>query len=120
MPTPTLKRPKGKMSMSSAAFELLREAENPMHYRKLTDRALKDRLILTSGKTPEQSLRSQISMEIRRKGTKSRFVAKGSGVYALSRFGKRLAKGEVAATRTRKVSKKKDAKAPARRRLKKS
>lgn len=101
MPTPTLKRPKGKMSMSAAAFELLQDAEKPMHYRDLTDRALKDKLILTSGKTPEQSLRSQISMEIRRKGTKSRFVAKGSGIYALSRFGKRLARGEVAPTRTR-------------------
>lgn len=92
MATQTLKRPRGKVSMSQAAFQLLAEGEKPMHYRDLTDNALKQKLILTSGKTPEQSLRSQIAMEIRRKGNKSRFVAKGHGIYALSRFGKRLAK----------------------------
>lgn len=101
MATPTLKRPRGKMSMSEAAFDLLCRAEKPMHYRDLTDRALKSKLILTAGKTPEQSLRSQIAMEIRRKGKRSRFLAKGNGVYSLSRFGKRLSKGEVKDVRRR-------------------
>ena len=99
------------MSMSQAAFELLQNAEKPMHYRDLTDRALKKKLILTSGKTPEQSLRSQIAMEIRRKGNKSRFVAKGNGVYSLSRFGKKLAKGEVSATPRRRKAKRGNTKA---------
>lgn len=111
MAIPTVKRPRGKMSMSQAAFELLQNAEKPMHYRDLTDRALKKKLILTSGKTPEQSLRSQIAMEIRRKGNRSRFVAKGNGVYSLSRFGKKLAKGEVEAMPRRRKAKRGNKKA---------
>lgn len=111
MAIPTVKRPRGKMSMSQAAFELLQGAEKPMHYRDLTDRALKKKLILTGGKTPEQSLRSQIAMEIRRKGNRSRFVAKGNGVYALSRFGKKLAKGEVEVMPRRRRARRSSAKA---------
>lgn len=115
MATPTLKRPRGKMSMSEAAFNLLKVAEKPMHYRDLTDTALKKKMILTSGKTPEQSLRSQIAMEIRRKGNKSRFVAKGSGIYTLSRFGKRLARGEVTPSKRRATRRKSEG--PAKKRL---
>lgn len=105
--TVTVKRPRGKMSMSQAAFELLTSAESPMHYRELTSQALRGKMILTSGKTPEQSLRSQIAMEITRKKKKSRFVAKGSGVYALSAFGKKLARGEVEASPRRRKAKRK-------------
>ncbi len=89
--TPTLRRPRGKVSMSEAAFLLLAESDEPMHYRTLTKAALRKKLILSAGRTPEQSLRSQLAMEIQRKKAKSRFKAKGEGVYTLSRFGKRLA-----------------------------
>jgi hypothetical protein len=89
--------------MSEAAFLLLDKAEAPMHYKALTKAALAKHLILTEGRTPEQSLRSQISLEIRRKKHKSRFLAKGEGVYTLSRFGRKLAKGEVSLVRTRKA-----------------
>lgn len=95
--------PKPQLSMSQAAFLLLEKAEAPMHYKALTKAALAKELIETAGRTPEQSLRSQISLEIRKKKSKSRFLAKGEGVYTLSRFGKKLAKGEVSLVRTRKA-----------------
>lgn len=81
-----------KLSFLEAAFTLLVKAGKPMHYRDLTDLALKRKLILTSGKTPEQTLGGLLRLEIRNKGTKSRFFSKGNGIYALSRYGKRLAK----------------------------
>lgn len=82
----------GKLSMSEAAFRLMASENKPMHYKDITDLALKRKMIQTCGLTPDQSLLAGISREIRIKGTRSRFTYKSFGVYGLSRYGKRLAK----------------------------
>ena len=81
-----------KMSMNEAAFRLMARAQKPMHYRDLMDTMLRRRMILTSGKTPEQSLLTGMRNEISRNGKRARFRAMGAGMYRLSRHGKRLAK----------------------------
>ena len=80
---------RGKLSFTQAAYELLARAGRPMHYRELTDLALAKKWILTNGKTPEQTMVSLLRAEIRRNGARARFVAKGLGLYALSRYAKR-------------------------------
>ena len=82
----------GKLSMSEAAFRLLASEGKPMHYKDITDLALKRRMIQTCGLTPDQSLLGGIRREIKNKGSRSRFTYKSYGIYGLSRYGKRLAK----------------------------
>ncbi len=72
----------GKMSMTEASFRILAEKRVPMHYREITDLALKRKMILTSGKTPEQTLLGSIRRD-------ERFLAtKTPGVYTLSPLGR--------------------------------
>jgi hypothetical protein len=46
----------GVMQFKDAAYEILKEASEPLHYNTITELALKDRIITTSGLTPHQSM----------------------------------------------------------------
>lgn len=88
------RRVKGEMSFLDAAFKLIYQEGHPMHYVNIMKESLKFRMVKTSGQTPAQSLLSAINKEIKVKGSKSRFVSIGRGIYGLSRCGKRWAKKE--------------------------
>ena len=48
-----------------AALQILKDAKEPMHYRKITDIAIERALITTEGRTPEQSMRVMLTQESR-------------------------------------------------------
>lgn len=78
-------------SFTDAAEIVLREYGNqqPMHYREITNTALKKGLILTSGKTPEATMDSVIYQEIERmkaRGEQPRFVLHGQGLVGLTEW----------------------------------
>jgi restriction system protein len=60
----------------------------PMHYRAITRKALELGLVVTRGRTPEQTLYAQVLADIDRRersGEPPRFVRHGRGMVALSR-----------------------------------
>jgi len=77
------------LSMADAAEHVLREHSRgaPMHYRRITELAVSDELVVPGGPTPEASLVAAVSTEIKRRGAsdrEQRFVAHGRGFYGLS------------------------------------
>jgi hypothetical protein len=59
----------------------------PMHYRKITELAIRERLITPGGATPEASLNAAVSQDIKRRaaaGKQSRFRGYGRGMYGLA------------------------------------
>jgi len=71
------------VSFKLAAIKILEEAKTPLHYEELTKRALEKNLVETSGKTPEETMKSQINTDIKNKGDKSAFVRAEPGVFGL-------------------------------------
>lgn len=79
------------MSFANAAAHVLEVYGNqePMHYREITERALREGLIQTEGKTPAASLYAQILTEIKRQRARDevpRFVKHGRGLVGLSQW----------------------------------
>src|SRR5690606_8601477 len=57
--------PKKTMSFTDAAEHVLENcgSRRPMHYRAITEKALEEGLVVTSGRTPEATLYAQIITE---------------------------------------------------------
>ena len=71
------------MTFLDAAAEILKRAEEPLHYRELTRRALAQGLVQTEGRTPEATLYALVSLDMKRKRAGSRFQRVSPGVVAL-------------------------------------
>lgn len=74
------------MTFEEAAYEILKQAGQPLHYREITERALQQGLIESTGKTPAATLNSQIAVSIknaREGGPPSRFYRAGRGILGL-------------------------------------
>ena len=76
-------------SFTECAQKVLEQFANnqPMHYREITKKALEMGWLVTTGKTPENSMYAQIISEIQRrkkKGELPRFVRHGKGMVSLS------------------------------------
>ncbi len=84
-------RKKPRMTMAEAAFRILSRKGCPLHYKEITRIALRYKMIESRGKTPEQSMRSTMATEYKKKGRKSRFKPTGDGYYTLTAHGRRLA-----------------------------
>ena len=69
-------------SLRSAALEVIREL-GPLHYRRLTKEILSRGLATSYSKTPEASLNAIVAVDIRRNGTKSKFIRLRPGVFGL-------------------------------------
>ena len=67
----------------NAAIKILSQAGEPLHYREITRRVLNAGLWRTSGKTPWATLGAQITTEIKRRQSESRFVRVARGTFAL-------------------------------------
>ncbi|MEW6378857.1 MAG: HTH domain-containing protein [bacterium] len=71
-------------SFRLAAIKILREAKEPLHYEEITNRALEQNLIETSGATPEASMNAQISTDIKNKNERAAFVRTGKGYFSIN------------------------------------
>jgi len=84
---PSEAAPNGTMSFSDAAEQILRESGGqPMHYETITELALDQGLIQTTGLTPAATMYSVIYAENRRRdarGQPPRFVMHGKGMVGL-------------------------------------
>lgn len=79
------------LSFTDAAEEVLNRFGNrqTMHYRDITEKALSDGLISTSGLTPEATMYAQILTEIKRferRGDEPRFKKHGKGIVGLVKW----------------------------------
>ncbi len=67
-----------------AAFEVLRDAGKPLHYREITKQMIAQKMWATKGKTPWETVNAGIYVDIRDRGRDSRFVRLGAGLVALN------------------------------------
>lgn len=72
-------------SFKEAAQAILNRERRPMTAREIAEFAIKEKLVLSKGKTPHASIISQVSTDIRR-NPNSPFVSIGSCTYALKNF----------------------------------
>lgn len=71
------------MNVLDAAYAVLRDAGEPLHYRTLTDRILERDLWHTSGKTPWETINASLSVDIKERDVSSRFQRAAPGIYTL-------------------------------------
>ena len=68
--------PKGKMSFSNAAYEVLKTERKPLSPKQVIELAIKKGLIVTEGKTPRSSMAARL-------WAGERFVSAGGGKWEL-------------------------------------
>src|SRR3989344_6829134 len=81
-------------SFKDIAYQILQEANKPLHYREITDIALKKGLLRTDGKTPWATMNAQLAMDIKNNGDSSRFHRAEPGKYAVRVGGAQFAASE--------------------------
>lgn len=72
------------MNTLEAAYEVLKEAGEPLDYKELTNRMIEQGLWHTRGRTPSATVSSQLAVDIKKQGSTSRFRRVASGIYALA------------------------------------
>ena len=80
-----------EFSFKDCAEKVLEEFGNkkPMHYKKITEKALKKGWLLTKARYPADAMHVQMSTEIKRqqkRGEQPRFVRHGRGYFGLSQW----------------------------------
>lgn len=73
-------------TFADSAYVTLVVAGEDLHYKDLADRILHGGYFVSKGKTPAQTLRSQISREITTRAERARFVNRDQGMISLSDF----------------------------------
>ena len=71
------------MTFYEAAIEVLKNAARPLHYKKITEIAIKKNLLSHVGKTPEVTMGTRLIQEVQRASSQSSIVRTRPGVYAL-------------------------------------
>ena len=74
------------MDFKAAAREVLREIGHPLHYTDITEIALESGYLKSSGKTPHNTMRARLSVDVR-DNPGSYFAQTAPGVYGLRNFG---------------------------------
>lgn len=72
-------------SFIQVAIEILQNSKSPLTPKEITDIALKNSLLKTSGKTPAATMGAQIYIDIKRKGAKSYFIKTARGQFLLNK-----------------------------------
>jgi len=72
------------MNVLDAVHTVLSKAGQPLHYREITARLISTGLWKPTGKTPQATISTGISTDIRRRGESSRFRRVDDGVYTLN------------------------------------
>jgi restriction system protein len=70
-----------------ASERILKEAGQPLHYKVITARIIKNKLWQSEGKTPEQTVNARLAVDIKKKGNNSRFIRIGPGIFGLRSWG---------------------------------
>ncbi len=75
------------MNVLQAVKSILQEAGMPLHYKEITRQMVDRGLWQTDGKTPDATVSSAITGDIKKNGTHSLFQRTDEGVYALREWG---------------------------------
>lgn len=75
------------MNALDAAYEVLRAAGEPLHYREITQRMLDRGLWSSAGLTPWDSVNAGITVDIKQNGDQSRFYRAAPGVFGCREVG---------------------------------
>ena len=70
------------MTFYEAALEVLRRSGRPLHYKKITEMAIRDALLSHVGKTPEVTMGDRLNQELKREDFSS-LVSTRPGVFSL-------------------------------------
>ena len=70
------------MHFKAAARQVLREVGHPLHYTDITEIAIESGYLLSSGRTPQNTMRARLSVDVR-DNPETPFVQTAPGVYAL-------------------------------------
>lgn len=73
-----------KLSFKEAAIKILKEAEEPLSAKEITEIALDEELIETTGATPKATMAAQLYTDIN-KNSSSKFKKVGKGMFALKK-----------------------------------
>jgi len=65
------------------AYRVLTEAREPLTPEEITESGLKNKWLITKGKTPSESMRARLSTDILEKKDKSHFMRTSSGTFGL-------------------------------------
>ncbi len=75
------------MNVLDAAYEVLRAAGEPLHYREITQRMLDRGLWSSAGLTPWNSVNAGIAVDIKRNREQSRFYRAAPGIFGCREAG---------------------------------
>lgn len=70
------------MQFKDAAYEVLKQAGEPLHYNEIAKRALEAGLLNTRGQTPEATIGSRLYVDTKKPDSKFRRV--GRGIFGLA------------------------------------
>lgn len=73
----------GAKTYKDAAAFILEQSQVPMHCAEIADKAIEQKLVAPSGKTPRDTMCAQLTMDIK-KGSRSRFIKTSPSHYALN------------------------------------
>ncbi|NQW61766.1 MAG: restriction endonuclease [Deltaproteobacteria bacterium] len=71
------------MTFYEAAVEVLREAGRPLHYKKITENAIRRSLLSHVGKTPEETMHARLQQEVKKPNGLALIEQARPGVFAL-------------------------------------
>jgi hypothetical protein len=71
------------MTFYEAAVEVLREAGRPLHFKKITENAIRRNLLSHVGKTPETTMSARLQQEVSKSPEETLLTSVRPGVYAL-------------------------------------
>jgi len=71
------------MTFYEAAVEILRSLGRPLHYKKITELAIKQSMLSHVGKTPELTMSTRLNQEVRKDNGSSLVILNRPGVFAL-------------------------------------
>lgn len=66
---------------------ILEEAGKPLSAREIVATAISRGLLITEGKTPWQTMKSKLSMEVLKNGDQSKFIRAFQGLFTLRKYG---------------------------------
>jgi len=71
-------------SFKDLAYQILKEADKPMHSNEITDVAIERGWLKTAGKTPRATMNAQLVVDINKNGNKSRFIKTAPSTFFIS------------------------------------
>ena len=76
------------MKFTEVAVKVLQEAGHPLHYKEITERAIKNGILITKGLTPALTMVSCLGTDIRKNEGNSLFVREDkAGEFGLKNYG---------------------------------